>query len=134
MNLNQVNIVGRLTRDPEAKTTPAGVAVTNFSVATGRHYKDKDGNKKEETEFHNITVFGTQAENVGKYLVKGQLVYVMGRLKTRSWEKDEVTHYRTDIIGEVVQFGPKPQGAEASKPSGGDEYPEEDINPEDIPF
>lgn len=136
MNLNQVTLVGRLTRDPELKALPSGVSVCQFSVATGRYYKDKDGKPQEETEYHNIAMFGTQADNAGKYLVKGQLVTVVGRLKTRSWEKDGQKHYKTDIIGEVVQFGPKPGGSSNTQSNNADEeeWPEEEINPEDIPF
>lgn len=134
MNLNQVTLVGRLTRDPETKTTPGGVTVCTFSVATSRHYTDANKQSQEETEYHNVVVFGGQGENAGKYLKKGQLVTVVGRLKTKSWEKDGIKRYATDIIGEVVQYGPKPGGATSSAPAEDDGYPEEEINPEDIPF
>ena len=159
MNINQVMIYGNLTRDPEMKTLPSGIAVTNFSVATNRSYKDRDGNYQDETEFHNVTVFGRQAETSAQYLMKGAGAFIEGRLQTRSWEKDGVKHYRTEIVANRVQFGPKrgsegdeygsdwkkdkkynPNGTE--KPDGPvhkpapvkDNYPEEDIDPADIPF
>ncbi len=144
MYLNKAIIIGNLTRDPELKTIPSGTAVTTFSLATNRVWKDKDGNKKEGTDYHNIVIFGRQAENVAQYLKKGSSALVEGRLTTRSWETDGVKKYRTEIIADRVQFGPKRDGggAPASKePTGAKkeeidtiEYPEEDINPEDIPF
>ena len=84
MDYNRVIIVGRLTRDPELKALPMGGSVTTFSVATARVWKDRDGNKKEDTQFHNVVVFGKQAETVAQYLKKGQEVLVEGRLQTRN--------------------------------------------------
>lgn len=144
MYLNKAIIIGNLTRDPELKTIPSGTAVTSFSLATNRVWKDKDGNKQEGTDYHNIVVFGRQAENVAQYLKKGSSALVEGRLTTRSWETDGVKKYRTEIIADRVQFGPKRDGASSSAtvtPANAKkeeldtiEYPEEDINPEDIPF
>lgn len=138
MNLNKAIISGRLTRDPELKALPSGQNVCNFSLATSENYTDKDGNKQESSEFHNITVYGKQAENCAKYLVKGQQALVEGKLATRSWEKDDVKHYRTEIVAMSVQFGAK-SGGEAkneapSAPEKKEENGEEDINPADIPF
>lgn len=147
-------IYGNLTRDPEMKALPSGMNVTSFSLATNRRYKDRDGNYQDAVDYHNITVFGRQAETVNQYLKKGSATYVEGRLQTRSWEKDGVKHYRTEVVADRVQFGPKggesdgggaPAPAAAATPStdGGTaapaapaapDYPEEDINPEDIPF
>ena len=140
-NLNKVMVEGNLTRDPEMKALPSGDNVTSFSVATNRVYNDRDGNKQEEVEYHNIVVFGKQADNCNKYLTKGSGAYVEGRLQTRSWDKDGVKMYRTEVVADRVQFGAK--GEVSTKP------PEpvadiqedtavppdpEDINPEDIPF
>lgn len=141
MNINKVTIVGRLTRDPEMKSLPSGVQVTSMSIATTHIYKDREGAKKELTEYHNIVLFGNQAETTARFLRKGQLAAVAGRLQTNSWEKDGAKHYRTEIIADTVQFGPRPGNVgeptvqtdeTASSPTP--EYPPEDINPEDIPF
>jgi len=153
MYLNKAIIIGNLTRDPEVKALPSGIQVCSFSVATNRVWKDKEGNKKEQADFHNIVVFGRQAETAGQYLKKGQSVLVEGRIQTRSWDdKDGQKKYRTEIVADRVQFGPKAgsQGVpsqnyaeqtqtSADKKSGKDddggiEYPTDEINPEDIPF
>ena len=107
MYLNKAQIIGKLTRKPELKILPNGQNVCSFSVATNRVYKDASGQKQEQAEFHNITVFGKQAETSSQYLKKGQDVYVEGRIATRSWDKDGVKHYRTEIVAETVQFGSK---------------------------
>ena len=148
MFLNRAIIIGNLTRDPEMRALPSGIQVTSFSVATNRVYKDRDGNKKEQADFHNIVVFGRQAETAAQYLKKGQSVLIEGRMQTRSWD-DKGTgekKYRTEIVADRVQFGPKAGGGgggtfSPSEPKStgkqeGDaiEYPEEEINPEDIPF
>jgi len=145
-------IFGNLTRDPEMKSLPSGTSVTTFSIATNRVYNDRDGNRQEATDFHNVVVFGKQGENCAKYLTKGSSAYVEGRLQTRSWESDGHKNYRTEIVADRVQFGPRSGGggAPAENSSGGGsgsnnkeddskapaapDYPEEEINPEDIPF
>jgi single-strand DNA-binding protein len=135
MNLNEVTIIGRVTQAPEAKSLPSGTTVTSFSIATNRTYKDKDGNKQEETDFHNIVAFAGLADTIVRYVVKGQEILIKGRLKTRSWDKDGTKMYRTEIIAEKMEFGQKPQGTQESTPaSTAPDYPEEEINPEDIPF
>lgn len=146
MNINKALIFGNLTRDPELKSLPSGIQVTNFSIATNRVWKDKDGNKQESADFHNIVVFGKQAENVAQYLKKGSSAYVEGRLQTRSWEdQDGKKNYRTEVVADRVQFGPKSSGAPTQSGGGSQEqpkandsqeieYPEEEINPDDIPF
>jgi single-strand DNA-binding protein len=109
MYLNKVFIYGNLTRDPEARALPNGTAVTNFSLATNYVYKDATGAKKEQVEYHNVVVFGRQAETSAQYLKKGQGVMVEGRIQTRSWD-DKTTNekkYRTEIVAEGIQFGPK---------------------------
>lgn len=150
MYLNKAMIYGNLTRDPEMKALPSGMNVTSFSLATNRVYNDRDGKRQEQADYHNIVVFGRQAETVNQYLKKGSGAFVEGRLQTRSWEKDGVKQYRTEIVADRVQFGPRTGGegapandaATSAPATGGNEgkapaapdYPEEDINPEDIPF
>ena len=111
MYLNKVFVFGNLTRDPELRSLPSGVQVTSFSVATNRVWKDKEGAKQEAAEFHNIVVFGRQAETSAQYLKKGSSVLIEGRLQTRSWESDGVKKYRTEIVAERVQFGPRGSGS-----------------------
>jgi len=146
MYINKAIVFGNLTRDPELRALPSGAQVCSFSIATNRTYKKADGTKQEEVEFHNIVVFGRQAENCAQYLKKGSTAYVEGRIKTRSWEKDGVKHYKTEINADTVQFGPRSsgQGAGASRDvneapqvapkEDAIDYPAEDINPDDIPF
>lgn len=145
MNLNKVFIIGNLTRDPELKTIPSGTQVASFGIATNRVWKDQSGQKKDDTQFHNIVVFGRQAETVSQYLKKGSSALIEGRIQTRSWDgPDGVKKYRTEIVAERVQFGPKRSGdgggsAPAAAGSAKEEvstieYPEDDIKPEDIPF
>ena len=146
MYINKAIVFGNLTRDPELRALPSGAQVCSFSIATNRTYKKADGTKAEEVEFHNIVVFGRQAENCAQYLKKGSTAYVEGRIKTRSWEKDGVKHYKTEINADTVQFGPRSsgQGASASRDvneapqvapkEDAIDYPAEDINPDDIPF
>jgi single-strand DNA-binding protein len=153
MYLNRATIIGNLTRDPELKSLPSGVKVVSFSVATNRVWYDQNRQKQEATDYHNIVSFGKQAETIAQYMKKGSSIYVEGRLQTRSWDQDGKKQYRTEILAEKFQFGPKAGGAPGASPSpvsssnnaGGAEeqeppmidsvdYPEEDINPEDIPF
>jgi single-strand DNA-binding protein len=146
MYLNKALIVGNLTEDPELKSLPSGTAVCNFSLATNRHYTDKDGNKQEDTDYHNIVVFGRQAETTAQYLSKGSMALIEGRIQTRSWEGDDGTmNYRTEIVANRVQFGPR-SGASGEVADSGQKKPpenadqeidypdDEDITPEDIPF
>jgi single-strand DNA-binding protein len=104
--INKVILVGNLGRDPEVRTTPSGQPVAKFSVATTRRWKDRDGNRQEATEWHNITCWGRQAEVAGQYLTKGRQIYVEGRLQTDSWEDRETGKkmYRTEIICENFQM------------------------------
>jgi len=108
MNFNKVIVLGNLTRDPESRMLPSGQPVANFSVATNRIYSDKSGAKQQQTEFHNIVAFGKLADICTRYLNKGKIVLVEGRLQTRSWQgNDGVKKYRTEIIMENMQLGPK---------------------------
>ncbi len=103
--VNKVILVGRLGRDPEMRYTPDGTAVANFSIATSEEWKDRDsGEKRERTEWHRIVAWRRLGEICGEYLAKGRQVYVEGRLQTRSWEKDGVTRYTTEITASTVQF------------------------------
>jgi len=121
MNLNKAMIIGRLTRDPEGRTTPSGRPVTSFSVATNRVWSDASGAKQEATEYHNVVLWGKLAEISAQYLVKGQEVYIEGRLQTRSWEgQDGVKRYSTEIVADTMQMGAKARGG--SSYQGGDSY------------
>lgn len=158
MYLNKAIIIGNLTRDPEMKALPSGIKVTNFAVATNRTWKDKNGAKQESTDFHNVVVFGRQAEIIAQYMKKGSNIMVEGRMQTRSWDADGGKKYRTEIIADTFQFGPKSAGGGGGLSGQGNygggaagsanepeapmrapeletiEYPDDDINPEDIPF
>ncbi|RJR13586.1 single-stranded DNA-binding protein [Candidatus Parcubacteria bacterium] len=146
MYINKVFLFGNLTRDPELRALPSGVNVCNFSVATNRVYRDRDGKKQEQADFHNVVVFGRQADIVSQYLKKGRSVFIEGRMQTRSWEKDGQKQYRTEVIADRVQFGPsggagggaggkRPQAEEPDQSGGsGIDYPKDEINPDDIPF
>ncbi|MFA6608583.1 MAG: single-stranded DNA-binding protein [Candidatus Paceibacterota bacterium] len=153
MYLNKVYLYGNLTRDPEMKSLPSGSKVTQFSLATNRVYKDQSGARQEQTEYHNIVVFGRQAETSAQYLKKGQGVMIEGRIQTRSWD-DKTTgekKYRTEIVAEAVQFGPKTGGAptgegyQAAPPKSSPaqssvpdldtiDYGDSNVNVDDIPF
>jgi len=109
-------------------------------------YRKQDGSKQEETQFHNIVVFGRQADTCAQYLKKGSPVYIEGRMQTRSWDSEKGKQYRTEIVADTVQFGPRSSGAatsnsfaDAESPQSAPkddaiDYPQEDINPDDIPF
>ena len=110
MNLNKVFILGNLTRDPEKKSLPSGQPVASFGIATNRFFTKKDGQKGEEAEFHNVVLFGKLAEIASQYLKKGSMVLIEGRIKTRNWQdasNPNFKHYRTEIIGERMQLGPR---------------------------
>ena len=107
MNLNKIFIVGNLTRDPEVRALPSGQNVVNFGVATNRIW-NKDGQKQQDTQFHNVVVFGRMADTCAKYLVKGKMVLVEGRIQNRSWDAPDGTKkYRTEIVAEGIQLGPR---------------------------
>ena len=103
-SMNKVFLLGNLGKDPELKYLPSGVAVCNFSIATTKSWKDTDGNAQEKTEWHNIVSFRKVAELCGEYLKKGSKVLVEGELQTRTWEKDGVKHYATEIVLSEVTF------------------------------
>ena len=168
MYLNKAFIFGNLTRDPEKRALPSGAAVASFAVATNRTWKDKNGVKQEDVQYHNVVAFGVQADLIAQYLRKGSSIFVEGRMQTRSWDAPDGTKkYRTEIVTDNFQFGPKRDGVggaggnyEASGTSASSiadtkssslsstpkapanqppeletiQYPEEEINPDDIPF
>jgi len=152
MNVNKVILMGNLTRDPEVRALPSGAPVATLGLATNRFWTDKNtGQKQKETEFHNVVVFGRQAEIAKQYLAKGRPVFIEGRLRTRSWQgQDGTQKYKTEVVAERFQLGPrggasyndnqnfsgKSQNTEAKEELEVIEYPEdtEDISPENIPF
>ncbi len=146
MNLNKVFVLGNLAKDPEVRTIPSGQQVATFSVATNRIWYNQAKEKNQEVEFHNIVAWGRLAEIAGQYLKKGGLVLIEGRIKTRSWQaQDGTKKYRTEIIAENMQMGPKAQGTSSfSKPKSKEETPaaEENAAPdnsgeittEEVPF
>jgi single-strand DNA-binding protein len=150
-SLNQAQIIGNLTRDPELKQTPTGQTVATFGLATNRKWKDQAGQLQEEVEFHNIVAWGRLAEICGQYLKKGAKAYVSGRLKTRTWDDPEgKKNYKTEIIaedlvmldsrprdGSAPAYTPAPAKAPAAatpKPAATADVPEEEIKIDDLPF
>lgn len=159
MNLNKVFLIGRLTNDPQLRSTPGGQSVASFSIATNRNWTDKQGAKQVDVQFHNVVAWGRQAEIVSQYMKKGGLVMIEGRLQTRNWQdKQGQTRSTTEIVCESLQLGPRATGGayggdfggapsrSSSQGAKGDEYSqdiketlpeidiEEEIKAEDIPF
>jgi single-strand DNA-binding protein len=119
-SLNKVCIIGRMGKDPELRRAQSGVAVTSFSLATSEKYKDKQGNQQEETEWHNCSIWNKGAEIIAQYCQKGSLLYVEGKLKTRSWEDNGVKKYATDIVVRDFQFlSPKGDSQPQQQNNGG---------------
>ncbi len=158
MYINKVVLYGNLTRDPELRALPNGGQVVSFAIATNRTYKNAAGEKQEEVEYHTISAFGRTAEVIAQYFKKGRPIYVEGRLRTRSWEKEGVKQYRTEVMLENFQFGAEGRSTGATSPSESSQsfgsheseiekapsaghskedaidYPAEESNPDDIPF
>src|SRR3989344_6312465 len=110
MNLNKAFVLGNVTRDVEVRAMPNGQQVVNFGIATNRFYTDSTGQKKQDAEFHNVVAFGKLADIVSKYVTKGSLLLVEGRIKTRNWDNAAgVKQYKTEIIAESLQLGPRIQ-------------------------
>ena len=136
MFINKVLIFGNITRDLELRSMQNNGSVVNMSIATNRTWKNKEGEKQEAADFHDVVVFGKQAELVSKYLSKGSSIFIEGRLQTRNWEQDGVKRYKTEIVAENIQFGPR----KSSDSNQGGNYNNSttpktpEINPEDIPF
>lgn len=115
MNLNKAFVLGNVTRDPEVRALPSGQQVTSFSIATNRFYTDQQGQKKQDVEFHNIVCFGKLADISSRYLTKGSLVLIEGRIKTRNWQNQQgLKQYRTEVVAESMQLGPRGQGGTGS--------------------
>lgn len=159
ISVNEVTIVGNLTRDPELKALPTGSSVVNLSIATNRSWKDQAGQKQEQVEYHNIIAFAKMADTIAQYFKKGQQIYLKGRLQTRSWDDTESGKkmYRTEIVMSDFQFGHDPNrapsqggsdtgsgygyGTQPARPQratsdafAGISYGDDDVNPDDIPF
>lgn len=142
--VNKVILVGRLGKDPEVRHLENGATVANFSIATSEVYKDKTtGERKEITEWHNIVLWRGLAEIAAKYLHKGEMVYIEGKLRTRSWEKDGVTRYTTEVVGDnMTMLSPKPAGgggsdyspSTASSSQGGSDDNKSSDSSDDLPF
>ena len=124
MNINRAEILGRVTKNPEVRSTISGKKVATFGIATNNTYKNQYGEKVEETDFHNIVAFGRLAEIVEQYVTRGQLLYVSGRIKTSSYEgKDGVKRYKTDILITEMQMGPRSQKNQENQNQETEKYP-----------
>ena len=148
MNLNKVFLIGNLTRDPELKALPSGTSVVSFGVATNRVWKNDKGENQQDVQFHNIVSFGRQAEVIKQYMVKGSMIFIEGRIQTQSWDgPDGSKKYKTEIVAEGVQFGPRSAGKQGARPAGKTEESDskdaempvidlnaEEINSKDLPF
>jgi single-strand DNA-binding protein len=153
MNFNKAFILGNLTRDPEIRQIPSGKQIATFGVATNRFYIDGSGQRQQQTEFHNVVAWGKLADICGQYLAKGRLVFIEGRIQTRSWQDQSgQTKYRTEVIAESIQMGPRldreapvssaPESGEPQKAGESEaaipviNYPEDEgeIQVKDIPF
>ncbi|MEI7425649.1 MAG: single-stranded DNA-binding protein [Candidatus Moraniibacteriota bacterium] len=159
MNINKAILVGRLTRDPEVRTTATGQTVASISLATNRFWKDKNGQKQDQTEFHNVVLWGKLGEIAGQYLTKGQEAYIEGRLTTRKYTgKDGIEKRTTEIVAENMQLGsragqggtptasssynkPAPAQSQDSQTQSAEEIPtinldeeEDEVRIEDVPF
>ena len=135
VSLNKVMVIGNVGGDPEMRFTPGGHPVTSFTVAANWMYTTPEGERKQETEWFNVVTWNRLAEQCNQFLNKGRLVYVEGRLRTRSWEgQDGQKHFRTEVIANRVTFLDR----QASSPAGGEDRPEDshggEIEPDDIPF
>lgn len=151
-SLNRATIIGNLTKDPEVRTLPSGQVICSFSVATNRRWKDKDGNQKEDTQYHDVSIWGRLGELASSMLTKGKKVYVEGRLQTSSWEgNDGAKRSKTEIVAEsFIPLSPKdgaseftgkaastptePTNPKPGKKTEDKATPTDEINLDDIPF
>ena len=137
-SVNKIVLVGHLGADPESRFTPSGVAVSTFNMATNESWKNKEGEYEDRTEWHRIVLYGKAAETASEYMKKGQLAYVEGRIRTRSWEdKDGMTRYTTEVLGdrftmlgrksENKSTAPADAGAGAGASAGGGGGDDDDL-------
>ena len=142
-SLNKVMLIGNLGKDPEVRYTTSGTAVASFSVATSERYKSKSGDWEEKTEWHNVVLWGRQAEVAGEWLSKGKTVYIEGRLQTRKWQdKEGRDRYTTEIVGEKMQMlsakgdggGKSGGGRSGGEPTAAYDDPVAYNQDDDIPF
>lgn len=139
MDLNKVMLIGRLVKKPEIRSTSSGQNVASFSVVTNRYWTDKNGQKQEKAEFHNVVVWGRLADIAGQYLDKGKKIYIEGRLQTRDWEgQDGNKRYRTEVVADnfimLDKSGGSSDGSEPITIEPVKDMPVDEVNLEDIPF
>ncbi|HET6225512.1 MAG TPA: single-stranded DNA-binding protein [Bacteroidia bacterium] len=129
--VNKVILIGNLGKDPEVRHLEGGTAVASFTLATSETYKDKNGQRVEQTEWHNVVVWRGLAEVAEKYLKKGMTIYVEGKLRTRAWEdKDKVKRYSTEIVADAFTM----LGKKESNSAGNDDIPALSKPGDDLPF
>ena len=136
-SLNKVQLIGNIGKDAELKYTPSSVAVASFSVATSEQWKDDAGNKQEKTEWHNIVAWRKLAEICGEYVKKGGKIYVEGKLSTRTYEKDGVKQYRTEIVADniiLLSGEAKPKQEESVQPKKDAPKSGKPTKDDDLPF
>jgi single-strand DNA-binding protein len=131
--VNKVILVGNLGADPEVRYTAGGTAVAKFRIATTERFTDKDGNRQERTEWHRVVAWRKLAEICGQYLSKGKQVYIEGKIRNDTWEKDGVKQYSYEIVADTMQMlgGPGGRGQESEPPF---EPPPGGAPEDDIPF
>lgn len=142
--VNKVILVGRLGQDPELRHTQAGQAVCNFNLATSEKFNGKDGNSEERTEWHRVVLWGKPAENAHKYLKKGRMVYIEGKIQTREWkDNQDQKRYTTEVVGTTMQFlnnSGSGSGSSSNSNNSLDSYMDEHFTPagnlniDDVPF
>lgn len=142
--INKVILVGRLGKDPEIRSTPGGQSVAKFTLATDERFTDREGNKQERTEWHNIVAWGKLGEICGQYLKKGKLVYIEGRIRTDSWDDKETNQkrYRTEIVANEMKMldrrgdegGGSYNGGSYAKKSGSSPQPDVVQDEDEVPF
>jgi single-strand DNA-binding protein len=135
MGINKAILIGKLGKDPELRYTPGGQPVASFSLATTERWTDKNGQRQDRTEWHNIVVWGKLAELVNQYLKKGRSAYIEGRITNRSWDdKDGNKKYRSEIVATTVEFlGDSKSGASVAPPEMADQGESQETGPADIP-
>ena len=136
MSLNKVQLIGRVGKDPECRHLDGGQVVASFSVATSENYINKAGEKVEQTEWHNVVAWGKLAEIIEKWVSKGMLIYIEGKIRTRMWEKDGVKHYNTEILADKMDMLSKAEPKAENASQVQNSQSENSLSPqeEDLPF